>query len=87
MAKLAAEAACAIVLEPGAAVSLGHLSLPQSGDLLIVVGPEGGITAGESAAFQAAGATDCRLGPTVLRTSTAGTVAAAIVLTRSGRWS
>ena len=87
VARLAAKAACAIVLEPGAAVSLGRLSLPESGDLLIVVGPEGGITAEESAAFQAAGATGCRLGPTVLRTSTAGTVAAAIVMTRSGRWS
>jgi 16S rRNA (uracil1498-N3)-methyltransferase len=87
VARLAKEAACAIVLEPGAAVSLGHLSLPESGDLLIVVGPEGGVTDEESAAFQAAGATGCRLGPTVLRTSTAGTVAAAIVLTRSGRWS
>jgi 16S rRNA (uracil1498-N3)-methyltransferase len=87
VARLAGQAACAIVLEPGAAVSLGRLSLPPSGDLLIVVGPEGGITAEESAAFQAAGATGCRLGPTVLRTSTAGTVAAAIVMTRSGRWS
>jgi 16S rRNA (uracil1498-N3)-methyltransferase len=87
VARLAKEAACAIILEPGAAVSLGRLSLPGSGDLLIVVGPEGGVTDEESAAFQAAGATGCRLGPTVLRTSTAGTVAAAIVLTRSGRWS
>jgi 16S rRNA (uracil1498-N3)-methyltransferase len=87
VARLAAKAACAIVLEPGAAVSLGRLSLPGSGDLLVVVGPEGGITAEELGAFQAAGAAGCRLGPTVLRTSTAGTVAAAILMTRSGRWS
>src|SRR6266851_2552684 len=86
-AVLIAKAASAIVLEPGAADSLGRLSLPESGDLLVVVGPEGGITDDESAAFHAAGATACRLGPTVLRTSTAGTVAAAILLTRSGRWS
>jgi len=86
-AQLIAKAARAIVLEPGAADSLGRLSLPGSGDLLVVVGPEGGITDEESAAFRAAGATACRLGPTVLRTSTAGTVAAAILLTRSGRWS
>ena len=85
--RLIAGAACAIVLEPGASTSLGHLTLPESGDLLVVVGPEGGITAEESAAFQAAGAIGGRLGPTVLRTSTAGTVAAAILLTRSGRWS
>ena len=87
VAQLIGKAACAMVLEPGAAASLGRLSLPQSGDLLVVVGPEGGITGEEGTAFGAAGAMACRLGPTVLRTSTAGTVAAAILLTRSGRWS
>jgi 16S rRNA (uracil1498-N3)-methyltransferase len=87
VAELIEKAACAMVLEPGAAASLGRLSLPESGDLLVVVGPEGGITGEEGAAFGAAGAMACRLGPTVLRTSTAGTVAAAILLTRSGRWS
>ena len=44
VAQLIVKAACAIVLEPGAAASLGRLSLPESGDLLVVVGPEGGIT-------------------------------------------
>jgi 16S rRNA (uracil1498-N3)-methyltransferase len=87
VAQLIEKAACAIVLEPGAIASLGRLSLAVSGDLLVVVGPEGGITEEEGAAFRAAGATACRLGPTVLRTSTAGTVAVAILLTRSGRWS
>jgi len=86
VAELIGKAACAIVLEPAAAASLGRLSLPESGDLLVVVGPEGGITREEGEAFRAAGAIACRLGPTVLRTSTAGTVAAAILLTRSGRW-
>ena len=81
-----AKAACAIVLEPGAAQSLGQLSPPESGDLVVIVGPEGGITEEEHAAFRSAGATSCRLGPTVLRTSTAGTVAAAVLLSRSGRW-
>jgi len=87
VAQLISKAALAIVLEPGADVGLGRLSLPESGDLLVVVGPEGGITSEEGAAFRAAGAVACRLGPTVLRTSTAGPVAAAILLTRSGRWS
>jgi 16S rRNA (uracil1498-N3)-methyltransferase len=82
-----AKAACAISLEPGAPVSLGELSLPESGDLLVLVGPEGGITEEESAAFREAGAITGSLGPTVLRTSTAGTVAAAVLLSRSGRWS
>jgi 16S rRNA (uracil1498-N3)-methyltransferase len=87
VAQLIAKAACAIVLEPGAVDGLARLGLPESGDLLVVVGPEGGITDEESVTFRAAGATACRLGPTVLRTSTAGAVAAAILLTRSGRWS
>ncbi len=87
VAQLMAKTARAIVLEPGAAGGLGRLDLPPSGELLVVVGPEGGITGEESAAFRAAGAAACRLGPTVLRTSTAGAVAAAILLTRSNRWS
>ena len=79
-------AACAIVLEPGAPHRLGQLSLPESGDLVLIVGPEGGIADEESDAFRAAGAVPARLGPTVLRTSTAGPVAAAILLSRSARW-
>jgi 16S rRNA (uracil1498-N3)-methyltransferase len=86
VAAIIAEAACAVVLDPDAAESLGRLSPPDSGSLVVVVGPEGGITDEESAAFRAAGATARSLGPTVLRTSTAGTVAAAVLLSRSGRW-
>jgi len=86
VAQVIGKAACAIMLEPGAAESLGHVSPPESGDLVLIVGPEGGITSDESAAFRAAGATACHIGPTVLRTSTAGTVAAAVLLSRTGRW-
>jgi 16S rRNA (uracil1498-N3)-methyltransferase len=86
VAQVITKAACAVVLEPGAARSLGQLRPPESGDLVVIVGPEGGITDEESAAFRAAGATPRSLGPTVLRTSTAGPVAAAVLLSRSGRW-
>jgi 16S rRNA (uracil1498-N3)-methyltransferase len=86
VAAMIAAAACAIVLEPGAGQSLARLQPPQSGDLIVVVGPEGGITEAESEAFRLAGATARSLGPTVLRTSTAGTVAAAVLLSRTGRW-
>lgn len=55
-------------------------------DLVLVVGPEGGIAPEELAACTAAGARSCRLGPSVLRTSTAGTAAAALLLARTGRW-
>jgi 16S rRNA (uracil1498-N3)-methyltransferase len=86
VAAVIAKAACAVVLEPDAAAGLGDLRPPDSGDLVLVVGPEGGITEAENAAFLAAGAHARRLGPTVLRTSTAGPVAAAILLSRSRRW-
>lgn len=79
-------AACAVVLEPDAAEPLGGLTAPEAGEIVLVVGPEGGISPGERAALAAAGATERRLGPTVLRTSTAGAVAAGILLSRSGRW-
>lgn len=79
-------AACAVVLEPDAAEPLGGLTPPEAGEIVLVVGPEGGISPGERAALAAAGATERRLGPTVLRTSTAGAVAAGILLSRSGRW-
>jgi 16S rRNA (uracil1498-N3)-methyltransferase len=86
VAAVIAKAACAVVLQPDAAYGLGDLRPPDAGDLVLVVGPEGGITEAEHAAFLAAGAHARRLGPTVLRTSTAGPVAAAILLSRSRRW-
>ncbi|MFI5620208.1 16S rRNA (uracil(1498)-N(3))-methyltransferase [Streptomyces sp. NPDC051567] len=67
--------------------ALATLALPASGTVVLVVGPEGGVSPEELAAFAAAGARTCRLGPSVLRTSTAGTAAAAVLLARTGRWS
>jgi 16S rRNA (uracil1498-N3)-methyltransferase len=81
-----AAAAQAIVLEPGAADGLARLPLPGSGDIVVVVGPEGGVSPGETATFAAAGAVLSRLGASVLRTSTAGAVAAAVLMSRCGRW-
>lgn len=54
--------------------------------VLLVVGPEGGISDREVADLQAAGAVTARLGPHVLRTSTAGPVAVAMLSERLGRW-
>lgn len=76
-----------VVLHEEGALRLASLSLPTSGDVVLVVGPEGGISEDELAAFAAAGALPCRLGSSVLRTSTAGTAAVAVVLAASGRWS
>ncbi|PFG32790.1 16S rRNA (uracil(1498)-N(3))-methyltransferase [Sanguibacter antarcticus] len=55
-------------------------------EVMLVVGPEGGISDRELARLVDAGAVPVRLGPHVLRTSTAGPVAAALVAQRLGRW-
>lgn len=74
------------VLTGDADTRLASLQMPRRGDVVLVVGPEGGHTPTELAAFGAAGAVSVRLGPTVLRTSTAGLAAAAVVMSRCGRW-
>ncbi len=79
-------AALAVVLHEAASQPLATLAVPADGDVVVVVGPEGGLDDSELAAFAAAGVEPVRLGPTVLRTSTAGTVAAAALLSRTGRW-
>ncbi|WP_259454615.1 16S rRNA (uracil(1498)-N(3))-methyltransferase [Streptomyces ginkgonis] len=86
VARLLAGAAFAGVLHESGTRPLAAAPLPATGDIVLVVGPEGGVAPRELEAFAAAGAEPYRLGPTVLRTSTAGTAAAALLLTRSGRW-
>ncbi|MCP2264186.1 16S rRNA (uracil(1498)-N(3))-methyltransferase [Promicromonospora thailandica] len=75
------------VLHEEASTPLADVPLPEAGELLVVVGPEGGISDGEVAALTEAGAVTARLGPHVLRTSTAGPVAIALLSARLGRWS
>lgn len=75
----------AIVLAGDSPRSLPEFVLPRSGDVLIVVGPEGDLTDQELATFDSAGARRASLGPTVLRTSSAGAVATAVVLAGT-RW-
>lgn len=86
LAERARTAAVAVVLHEEASGPLAALELPVDGDILLVVGPEGGVAPDELDQLTAAGAVVARLGPTVLRTSTAGTVAAGIVLARTARW-
>lgn len=59
---------------------------PAPAELLLVVGPEGGITDDELASLCAAGARPVRLGPEVLRASTAATVALGALGVLTGRW-
>jgi len=86
VAALVRGAAAALILHEAARVSLTGPTLPDSGDLVLVVGPEGGITDDELAQFRAAGAQAVRLGPEVLRASTAGAVALGALGVLTGRW-
>jgi 16S rRNA (uracil1498-N3)-methyltransferase len=79
-------AALAIALDPDAEASLASLELPAVGEIVLVVGPEGGISPAEADAFRRAGAVSAALGPTVLRASTAGVAAVSVVLSRTARW-
>jgi 16S rRNA (uracil1498-N3)-methyltransferase len=82
----AGRAARAFILDPQAGEHLGETPLPRSGELLVIVGPEGGISPAEADALTQAGAVPVRLGPTVFRTSPGGWGAAATLLRRAGRW-
>ncbi len=75
-----------LVLHDAAAEPLAGLGLADAAAVALVVGPEGGITPAEIAAFTAAGATPVRLGPTVLRTSTAAAVALGALGVLTSRW-
>lgn len=75
----------AVVLHEQAPQPLTAVALPVAGEVLLVVGPEGGVAADELEALVAAGAQQCRLGRHVLRTSTAG-AAALSVLSARRRW-
>ncbi|MFV2117270.1 16S rRNA (uracil(1498)-N(3))-methyltransferase [Streptomyces sp. Act-28] len=87
VARLLAGADFAAVLHEEGAEPLATAPLPATGEIVLVVGPEGGVAPEELAAFAEVGAGPYRLGRSVLRTSTAGTAAAALLLGRTGRWS
>ncbi|HUR51281.1 MAG TPA: 16S rRNA (uracil(1498)-N(3))-methyltransferase [Mycobacteriales bacterium] len=74
-----------LVLHESAPTSLSQLALDPV-DLVLVVGPEGGVSDDELQELLEAGGTAVRLGESVLRTSTAGAVAIAVVSVRTGRW-
>jgi 16S rRNA (uracil1498-N3)-methyltransferase len=80
-----AAASVAVVLHEAATAPLTSVAVPDIGEVVLVVGPEGGITDEELDALSGAGAAVVRLGSTVLRSSTAG-VAALSVLSAASRW-
>lgn len=86
VAERIAAADSALVLHEEADAPLSGMKTPAAGEILLVVGPEGGITEEELRRFGEAGGLPTRLGQTVLRTSTAGVAAAAVLLSACGRW-
>ncbi len=78
----------ALVLHESAAVPLADslAEVPEVAELLLVVGPEGGVTEDELDELTAAGACPVRLGPEVLRASTAAAVALGALGVLTPRW-
>jgi 16S rRNA (uracil1498-N3)-methyltransferase len=85
LAERARSTALTLVLHEEAETGLAAVDLPSVGDVLLVVGPEGGIGEPELARLTAAGARPVRLGRTVLRSSSAGPAALAVLSARD-RW-
>jgi 16S rRNA (uracil1498-N3)-methyltransferase len=75
-----------LVLDPTSPISLNQVELSTSGEVALIVGPEGGISEAELALFESAGATRVHLGMGILRTSTAGMAAISVLAAKSGYW-
>lgn len=75
-----------LLLDETSDIPLASIPLPAAGDIVLIVGPEGGVSPQERVFLGDMGARAVRLGPTVLRTSTAGAVGAAVVASRTPRW-
>lgn len=86
VARLLERAGVPVVLHEAASGPLADIPIPGRAEIVIVVGPEGGLSDEELAAFRDAGAEPVRMGTSVLRSSTAGVAAAAALLSRTPRW-
>src|SRR5699024_12259746 len=87
VADLLAGADLGLILHEEGVHRLSEVDLPTEGsDVVLVVGPEGGFSDSELATFDEAGAVRALLGPSVLRTSTAGVAALSVLQSRTGRW-
>ncbi len=86
VAGLISRSDCTLVLHDAAAGPVRSAPIPAAGDVVLIVGPEGGLTEEELTVFTAAGGVPVRLGPQVLRTSTAAAVALGALGVVTGRW-
>jgi 16S rRNA (uracil1498-N3)-methyltransferase len=75
-----------LVLHESATQPIAEVPVAEADSLILVIGPEGGIADDEVAALSTAGAAVVRLGPTVLRTSTAAAVALGALGVLTNRW-
>ncbi len=82
----AAAGAAVLALHESATERLADTHVAGAGSVLLLVGPEGGIAPEEMAALTDAGAVAVRLGPQVLRTSTAAAVALGALGVLTTRW-
>lgn len=86
LARRVPEVDLALVLHEAADASLAALPFPDEGTVLLVVGPEGGVDDHELETLTAAGARPVRMGPEVMRASTAACVALGALGVLAGRW-
>ena len=82
LAQRVATADCALLLHKEAEQGLAEVDLPAAGTVLIIIGPEGGISAEELSELSAAGSRPVSISDGVLRTYTAGVVALAALKLR-----
>jgi 16S rRNA (uracil1498-N3)-methyltransferase len=75
-----------VVLDPLATEGLSQFRPAGDRPILLVVGPEGGLSPEELSALEKSGATRRKLGESVLRTSSAGPAALAVLNVTLGRW-
>lgn len=85
LARRTCDIALTLVLHEQAHAPIGQVELPTEGEVAVIVGPEGGVAPAELAALVAVGGTPVRLGPNVLRSSSAGPAALAALFART-RW-
>lgn len=84
--RLVASGGVALLLHESESTPIRAIELPAAGEVMLAVGPEGGLSPDEISQLTAAGAQAVRLGPEVLRTSTAAAVALGAIGVLTGRW-
>lgn len=81
------QSSCTVVFHESASSALSELKLPLGiSDIVIIIGPEGGLTDEELARFTDAGAMLSRMGRPILRSAHAGIAAVSALCTKLQVW-